>query len=272
MLKSRFNVGGSGKRGPRRLASNAGGSAGQVLRLAHAATSSSVNGALSKVAYSKVKPWKEKKLTDKAKAASKRRTDEALRREGVMLKIIDEEAGNGMQNEWIRLTTLEGESYLGRTDKNACIMTDKEEVVGVSLRSDSERILKTIVISGNPEIKAAQSGFWHPKNETSSEDGQRHVNIIEYTKLGMFEDVERLMAVSRSDVNEQDVSGDCAVLCAAERNDLKIMKLLVNAGASLEVKGGGGLTPLGYARFNKSQEMIEYIEKKTQSSHQCKPR
>lgn len=89
-------------------------------------------------------------------------------------------------------------------------------------------------------------------------DRKKYVDIIEYTKRGMVKQVEKLIN-DKIDVNEQDANGNYAVLCAAERNDLTIMKMLVEAGASLDVIGSGGVTPLGYAEYNKNDQMIDFI-------------
>lgn len=94
------------------------------------------------------------------------------------------------------------------------------------------------------------SSNWKPLKE--------HVDIIEYTKIGMTEGVKEMIKMGE-DVNEKDADGWCAVVWAAYRNDMEILKLLVENGAKLDVRGGCGFTPLSYARSNYNQEMCDYI-------------
>lgn len=86
----------------------------------------------------------------------------------------------------------------------------------------------------------------------------QYVDIIEYTKIGMTDGVKEMIAM-KADVNEKDRKGDYAVLWATKRNDLDILKLLVDAGAFLEVRGGNGITPLMYSRANCNLKMEQFI-------------
>ena len=88
---------------------------------------------------------------------------------------------------------------------------------------------------------------------------KRYVDIIEYTQRGMSKEVKQ--SIERGDdVNEQNYGGNYAICIAVERNDMTTVKLLVEAGAKLEVKSGSGVSPLGWARHNEDEEMIKYIE------------
>lgn len=84
----------------------------------------------------------------------------------------------------------------------------------------------------------------------------RYVDIIEYTRIGMKKGVARCIARG-DDVNQTDYSGGYAVEVAAQRNDMEILTMLVNAGARLDVYSG---SPLGWAKHNKSEKMIDYIQ------------
>jgi ankyrin repeat protein len=48
-------------------------------------------------------------------------------------------------------------------------------------------------------------------------------------------------------------------LIAAERNDIETMKLLLDAGAYVNVKGSNGATPLRYAKYFENDDMIKLI-------------
>jgi ankyrin repeat protein len=114
------------------------------------------------------------------------------------------------------------------------------------------------------ERKDLMNKKYHTKNSefptvtVDSKRSDRHVDIIECTKRGMIDRVEYYIKCG-VDVNEQDYYGNYAVTCAAERGDMCILRMLVDAGANLKVKNGGGLTPLGFAIVNEDQEMIDYI-------------
>ena len=90
-------------------------------------------------------------------------------------------------------------------------------------------------------------------------DKKRHVDIVECAKRGWTDRVKYLIA-SGDDVNEQDKDGNCAIVFAARNNDLAMMKMLVEAGASLNVREPGGATLLGWAHYNRSQDMVMYIK------------
>ena len=87
---------------------------------------------------------------------------------------------------------------------------------------------------------------------------KRYVDIVEYARRGMAQRVKKLIE-SGADVNEEDSDGDRAIIVAAERNDIGILTLLTDAGADLNVKNHSGMTPLGYAIGNKSNEAIKLI-------------
>jgi len=87
---------------------------------------------------------------------------------------------------------------------------------------------------------------------------KKYVDLIECTQRGMIEAVEKLLEIGKNP-NEQDERGDYAVLWAAQRNDMKILTMLVDAGASLNVENAYGVTPMDYARKNGNQVIIDYI-------------
>lgn len=97
-------------------------------------------------------------------------------------------------------------------------------------------------------------------DEYDENRSHRYVDIVEYTKRGMEDEVKKCIGCG-CDVNQRDYNGDCAIIWAAQRNDMEILKLLVNAGARLDIDKSGGPSPLGYAIANKNQQMIDYIKR-----------
>lgn len=102
-------------------------------------------------------------------------------------------------------------------------------------------------------LKLQLKGCKQSKQSQSS----KYLDIVEYTKRGMTDQVRTL--APKVNVNERDGYGDCAVIQAALRNELVILKILVEAGANLNVRSPNLMSPLDYARFNNNEEMIQYI-------------
>ena len=92
---------------------------------------------------------------------------------------------------------------------------------------------------------------------TESSESSKYLDIVEYTKRGMIDQVRYL--APKVNVNERDGWGDCAVIQATVRNDLKILRILVDAGANLKVRNSTAMTPLDYARYHDNREMVQYI-------------
>jgi len=84
------------------------------------------------------------------------------------------------------------------------------------------------------------------------------VDLVEYAKHGMIEKMIELIN-DGINVNEFDDNGDCAVIWAAQRNDLEMLRMLIKAGANLRVVNASGVSPLGFAYINQSSDMINYI-------------
>ena len=92
----------------------------------------------------------------------------------------------------------------------------------------------------------------------SAGEYRKYVDIIEYTKLGMTEEVKRL-ADKGVNVNEMNKYGSTSILIAAERNDLETIHVLTKAGADLKRSNCYGVTPLDYAKQNKDKGTIKFI-------------
>ena len=87
---------------------------------------------------------------------------------------------------------------------------------------------------------------------------ERYVDIIEYTKRGMVDRVKMCIGCG-ADVNKKDDFGNYAILVAAERGNMTILKLLVQAGAKLDVKCNG-VSALIIARSDEDELMVNYIK------------
>lgn len=66
------------------------------------------------------------------------------------------------------------------------------------------------------------------------------------------------------DPNVQNDYGDSAILAAVERNNIKMVKILLEAGATLDTHDIAGFTPLMVA---ESDEMISLIKSQVNLSN-----
>lgn len=90
------------------------------------------------------------------------------------------------------------------------------------------------------------------------------MKLIDLVSLGQIDAVKKAITMDPSiDINEQDIDGDSALLVAAMRNDLPIMKELITYGARVAVENNYGKTPLSYAEENENAEMIQLINDKS---------
>lgn len=91
-------------------------------------------------------------------------------------------------------------------------------------------------------------------------ENERDVKIVDVVSLGQLEDTRELIRRGL-DVDDPDENGNYAVTMAARRNDLEILKILIDAGAELNLFDGMGRKAITWARKYKNQEMIDEIEK-----------
>lgn len=93
------------------------------------------------------------------------------------------------------------------------------------------------------------------------DEQEDRLTIMDLVELGQIEAVKKLLATDKYDVNQQDKFGNCAVLMAAIRNDLEILKVLQAAGARLDIEDHFKNTPLKWAKENENDEMVNFINK-----------
>jgi ankyrin repeat protein len=86
------------------------------------------------------------------------------------------------------------------------------------------------------------------------------IPLLQIVSLGQIEKLRDLLRTSKIDVNETDENGGLAVVIAARRNDLSMLRLLVEHGAKLNEKDGWGRTVDGWARKHNNIEMLTFIE------------
>lgn len=98
----------------------------------------------------------------------------------------------------------------------------------------------------------------------------RYVDLVEYAKRGMIDRIRHVIQCGGCNVNERDHDGECAVLFAAQRGDLEMLRVLVDAGARLDVKGRNGVTPLGWATSLGRSDMIAYVKSKLEQGAEKK--
>ena len=92
------------------------------------------------------------------------------------------------------------------------------------------------------------------------------IKIIDLVSQGDMDDVKELLAHSEEKhrltvINERDEFGRNAVFMAISRNDLTMLKMLVNAGGDIQITDGFGLTACEFARQQGYVEIITFLQK-----------
>ncbi len=97
--------------------------------------------------------------------------------------------------------------------------------------------------------------------QANKQEPKDRVQLVDLVSWGQRAAVEELIqkAGSNLDINEKDANGNFAAIIAAERNDLRMLTLLVKHGARLDLEDGRGRTVLGWAKKNENNRMIEFI-------------
>jgi len=94
--------------------------------------------------------------------------------------------------------------------------------------------------------------YSHYKTKTSN------VDLITLVSLGSIPIVKQKL-LEGWDPNVQNEDGTSPALKAAGRNDLEMLKLLIQAGARVDVADIAGFTPIKLANMNENKEMIQLI-------------
>jgi hypothetical protein len=90
----------------------------------------------------------------------------------------------------------------------------------------------------------------------------RHPELITLVSLGCSLSIVQEKLSIGWDPNVQNEDGISPALKAAERNDLAMLKILIDAGAKVDVSDVNGFTPLKLAQMNENEEMIQLIKDK----------
>ncbi len=93
--------------------------------------------------------------------------------------------------------------------------------------------------------------------------------FVELVYAGDVEVVKE--AIKRKcDINELDAAGDTGIIAAIKKNDYRMLKVLINAGADVDIKSGSGEHPLNLAKAMAKdddkyldKEIIKLIENST---------
>lgn len=94
----------------------------------------------------------------------------------------------------------------------------------------------------------------------------RRIQIIELVSAGQIDAVKELIdKTNKRDltrmVNETNYVGNCAVLAAVDRNDLEMLKVLIEAGANINVKDPIGRSARSFAQICGYSDIVELIDK-----------
>lgn len=90
------------------------------------------------------------------------------------------------------------------------------------------------------------------------------VNIIELAKMSQIRDIKECINQNH-DVNATD--GDTyAIIEAAKRNELKIVEMLIAAGAKPDVENRRGETAEFWAKMNHNEKMADTLAARTEQT------
>ena len=88
---------------------------------------------------------------------------------------------------------------------------------------------------------------------------QEFLEIVTIGSTGAIKEILESPDVYKVDINYRDDFGNAACLLAAQRNDLKMVKLLKRNGANLMVEDGFGRTVLSWADQYSNDEMRDIV-------------
>ena len=88
---------------------------------------------------------------------------------------------------------------------------------------------------------------------------KQYVKIIELANMSLIQDIKQRIEKCKDDVNEENDDGDTAVIVAARRNDLVLLRYLFSVGGSADVKDIFDHSPTFWATRNNNTEMVELI-------------
>lgn len=95
----------------------------------------------------------------------------------------------------------------------------------------------------------------------SEEKTEKNAMLIQIIVLNQIEVLKRLLARNPNiDLNLKDEYGHLPVIEAAKRNNLSMVKLLVEHGAKLHDKDGMGRNVEGWAKKHNNKDMINFLE------------
>lgn len=85
------------------------------------------------------------------------------------------------------------------------------------------------------------------------------INLHFLVSTGQLDEV-KAYCNKRFDVEILDEFGNSATIKAAEVNNVEILKVLIDAGATVDIQNDIGYSPLSWAERHKNQEMVNLIE------------
>ena len=83
--------------------------------------------------------------------------------------------------------------------------------------------------------------------------------MIYMASFGDIQGIKKLISLGY-DVNIQNEDKQYPALMAAERNDLEMLKVLIDAGSKVDLEDIYGTTPMFFAKKFKNEKMIRLIE------------
>lgn len=105
--------------------------------------------------------------------------------------------------------------------------------------------------------------FFSDTESDSEEEVYQSIVLLELTRNNDVTGVNDWLKNPLCNVNEHDIFDNYAVTIAASKNNFRILELLYEAGAKLDVTDENGFSPYDYAIENENVAMQEYIKEHT---------
>ena len=87
--------------------------------------------------------------------------------------------------------------------------------------------------------------------------------LFNAAKTGDLPSLEKALKTDLK-VNDSNHTGTTALMIAAKYGNIHIVKALLNRGAKIDLRNNSGLTALDFARMYQKEEVLTYLQTKTQ--------
>ncbi len=85
--------------------------------------------------------------------------------------------------------------------------------------------------------------------------------LVEAAEYGDIRRVKEIIKLGEANINATNAAGLTAVTIAAMNNNLELLRVLVQAGADVNIRGKNNQNAVDWARAHDNKEMLQLIDK-----------